>query len=496
MSFTSHIYGPGIAGENAATSMFGLLVQAVSTLASTAASGSLRACLQNGSPSDAVLIPSSTGYNTSRLANINARISYFPAAIVFPNTAQDVQKYIKCGASSGVAVVGRSGGHSYASYGVGGKDGSLVIDLSKMKAVAVDASGSAQIQTGNRVGEIAQKLWDNGQRALPHGVCPYVGSGGHTAFGGFGPFSRYAGLLHDHVTSAEIVLANGTLTTASATENPDLFWALRGAGASYGIVTEWTFSTLAAPPTVISYKVDYTATVLTVEQARELLKNWQMIALSAPDNLSVIFNLYLEFRGTYYGTEVEFNVLSSNWSSIYNPGNFTYKANNWYDGLVALSGPLSTSEPETSINFFAKSIFTKSAITTAQWDRLFGFIGEEGLDVDVDWFIEFDRYGGAVSKQAPDYTAFAHRDAVISLQFFAGVTPDPLPADGVPYLNKLANVVDPNPKAAYANYVDPTLTPAQWKQQYFAGHYPRLVSIKRTVDPKNVFRFPQSIGLS
>ncbi|CAE6511498.1 unnamed protein product [Rhizoctonia solani] len=490
------------------TSICGLLLQAVLILASTTTTGdTLIACLQNGSPSDAVLVPSSAGYNTSRLAKINARISYFPAAIVFPNTAQDVQKYVKCGAANGVAVVGRSGGHSYASYGVGGKDGSLVIDLSKMKSVTVDASGSAKIQTGNRLGEIAQKLWDNGQRALPHGVCPYVGSGGHTAFGGFGPFSRYAGLLHDHVTSAQIVLANGTLTTASAVKNPDLFWALRGAGASYGIVTEWTFSTLAAPPTVISYRVDYITTVLTAEQAKELLKNWQEIALSAPDNLSVICSigkaipiggpkLYLDFRGTYYGTEADFNALSSNWSNIYSPGNFTYKVNNWYDGLVALSGPLSTSEPETSINFFAKSIFTKSAITTAQWDRLFEFIGKEGLDVDVDWFIEFDRYGGAVSKQAPDYTAFAHRDAVISLQFFAGITPDPLPADGVPYLNKLTAVVDPNPKAAYANYVDPTLTPAQWKLQYFARHYPRLVSIKRAVDPENLFRFPQSITLS
>ncbi|CAE6516964.1 unnamed protein product [Rhizoctonia solani] len=489
-------------------SMFGLLLKAALIFASTTTTNdTFIACLQDGSPGDAVLTPYSPGYNTSRLANINSRISYFPAAIVFPITAQDVQKYVKCGAASGVAVVGRSGGHSYASYGVGGKDGALVIDLSEMKSLTLDASGSAKIQTGNRLGDIATKLWNNGQRALPHGVCPYVGSGGHTAFGGFGPFSRYAGLLHDRVTSAEVVLANGTLTTASATENADLFWALRGAGASYGIVTEWTFSTLAAPPTVISYRVNYTTTVLTTQQTKELLKNWQNIALSAPDNLSVICtvgrvrpiggpNLYLEFRGTYYGTETEFSTLSSNWSSIYSPGNLTVKVNNWYDGLVALSGPLSTSEPEASINFFAKSIFTKSVVTTAQWDRLFDFIDEEGYTVDVDWFIELDRYGGAVSKQARDHTAFAHRDAVISLQFFAGITADPFPADGVSYLSKLAAAVDPNPKAAYVNYVDPTLNPAQWKQQYYAGHYPRLASIKRTVDPKNVFRFPQSIGLS
>jgi FAD/FMN-containing dehydrogenase len=102
-----------------------------------------------------------------------------------------VQKYVVCGAVFGVAVVGRSGGHSYASYGVsaavaprlinlhqlaqvGGQNGSLVIDMTNMSLVSIDPSGSAKIQTGNRLGDIAQKLWDNGQRVLPHGVCPYV----------------------------------------------------------------------------------------------------------------------------------------------------------------------------------------------------------------------------------------------------------------------------------------------------------------------------------
>lgn len=460
-------------------------------------------CLERSEPNDTILTPSSPEYNTSRLANINLRLTYWPAAIVYPDTAQDVQKYVKCAAKYGVAVVGRSGGHSYASYGVGGRNGSLVIDMSKMKSVTLDASGTAKIQTGNRLGEIAQKLWDNGQRALPHGVCPYVGSGGHTAFGGFGPFGRVAGLLHDHITEAEVVLADGTLTTASAKKNPDLFWALRGAGASYGIVTQWTFATLAAPPSVISYKLDYTIGSLTTPVVQDLMEKWQTIALSAPDNLSVICTvavfqgyLYLQYRGTYYGTRAEFDTLSSSWNSTLKPDNVTIQNNNWYDGLVALSGPLSTEQPEASINFFAKSLFAKSAVTSSQWTSLFNYVGNEGVNADVNWFIEIDRWGGGVAKQAPDATAFAHRDAVLSFQFFAGVTADALPADGVPFLNGLLTALEPNPKAAYVNYVDPTLTPAQWKLQYYGSHYPRLVSIKRKVDPKNVFRFPQSIGLS
>ena len=97
-----------------------------------------------------------------------------------------------------------------------------------------------------------------------------------------------AGLLQDRITSAEVVLANGTIATASATQNTDLFWALRGAGASYGIITQWTFATLAAPPSVISYTIEYAGTGLKPGEILELLRKWQKVAIAAPNELSVI----------------------------------------------------------------------------------------------------------------------------------------------------------------------------------------------------------------
>ncbi|KAF8610254.1 FAD-binding domain-containing protein [Ceratobasidium sp. AG-I] len=459
------------------------------------------------SPSGAILTPSSPGYNVSAMANINLRLVYRPAAITYPKTPQDVQKYVKCGAKYGVAVVARSGGHSYASYGAGGQDGSLVIDVANMTAATVAASGKAKIQTGNRLGDIAQKLWDNGQRVLPHGVCPYVGLGGHAAFGGFGPFSRVAGLLHDHITEAEVVLADGTLTTASLTKNSDLFWALRGAGASYGIVTQWTFATLAAPPSVISYTIEYAGAGLKPGEFLELFKKWQKIAIAAPNQLSVICTvstsltpetdlLSLQFRGTYYGTQAAFDKLTSGWGTLLAPGNFTSRAHNWYDGLVALSGPLSTSAPEAPWTFFTKSLFTKAAVTDAQWASLVDYMSGEGTTSGNLWYIEIDRYGGGVAAQPKDATSFAQRDAVLSFQLSTVALTPPLPAGGIPFLNNMLKSLEPNPQAAYVNYVDPTLTPAEWKQQYYGTHYPRLSSIKRAVDPHNVFRFPQSIGLS
>ncbi|KEP49468.1 reticuline oxidase [Rhizoctonia solani 123E] len=461
-------------------------------------------CLSNGSPSGAVVTSSSSNYGSTRAA-FNQRLSFKPAAIVFPISPQDVQKYVKCAASASVPVVARSGGHSYAAYGVGGQDGSLVVDLSKMKSFSIDSSGSAKIQTGNRLGEVAQKLWDNGQRALPHGTCPYVGSGGHAAFGGYGPYSRVAGLLHDRITAAEVVLANGTLTTASTSQNADLFWALRGAGASYGIVTQWAFATLAAPTTVIGYSIDFSST-LSASKIASLLNAWQSLAISAPKEMAMSGvvgpdgdgGLYLQFTGDYYGYKSAFNSVTSDWASKLSPGKITAKTYNWYDSLVATSGPLSVTSPQEKDTFFAKSLFTKKAVTSSQWNTFLNYLYNEGANSDTDWFVEIDLYGGQISTQGADSTSFAHRDAILSFQLYANSKnlQPPFPSDGISFVNGMLSALDPNPQAAYVNYVDPTLTASQWKTQYYGSHYSRLSSVKRAIDPQNVFRFPQSIGLN
>src|SRR4051794_31241699 len=105
--------------------------------------------------------------------------------------------------------------YRYAGYGLGGVDGALVCDLSALKSISLSGN-NAVVQTRNRLGEVATYLWEHGQLALPHGTCPKVGTGGHTSYGGYGPFSRMGGLLMDRVVSAEVVLANGSTVTASS----------------------------------------------------------------------------------------------------------------------------------------------------------------------------------------------------------------------------------------------------------------------------------------
>ncbi|QRW15213.1 FAD-binding domain protein [Ceratobasidium sp. AG-Ba] len=444
-------------------------------LAHIEARDTFTSCLQNSGSTGSILTPSSSSYNDARIA-YNQRLSYKPAAIAYPNSAADL----------------------------GGKDGALVIDMKNMKSLTVDSSGIAKIQTGNRLGDLAQGLWDNGQRALPHGTCPYIGTGGHAAFGGFGPFSRVAGLLQDRITAAEVVLANGTLTTASATKNADLFWALRGAGASYGVVTQWTFATLAAPPNVIGYSIEYD-TKFTASSLASVLAAWQKLAMAAPKEMAMFGvvgpdgqgNLYLQFIGNYYGTRSEFNSAAADWKTALNPSNFTNTTYNWYDSLVAFDGPLSTKNPEPKDTFFAKSLFTKKAVTSGQWTSFTNYLVSKGANSDTNWFVEIGLYGGMIKDLGADVTSFAQRDAILCFQLYASSMNGnpPYPSDGMSFVAGMLNALDPNPQAAYVNYVDPTLTNSQWKSQYYGSHYARLSMIKKAVDPNNVFRFPQSIGL-
>ncbi|EEB95431.1 hypothetical protein MPER_05603, partial [Moniliophthora perniciosa FA553] len=165
----------------------------------------------------------------------NQRFEFAPAAITYPNTPEDVAQIIRIGEANNLQVVARSGGHSYIANGLGGDDGALVVDLTNMKSINIDTSSQiASIETGNRLGDVAVKLSEQG-RALPHGTCPYVGIGGHIymtlggsiwslAFGGFGFTSRMWGLTLDTVVAVNTVLANGTIVRVTNDNYPDLFF--------------------------------------------------------------------------------------------------------------------------------------------------------------------------------------------------------------------------------------------------------------------------------
>jgi FAD/FMN-containing dehydrogenases len=167
-----------------------------------------------------------------------------PVAITYPRTTEQVAGIVSCAVENGYKVQPRSGGHSYANYGLspvsirkstllispfltglGGTDGAVVVDLKRFQQFSVDPDTLvATIGAGTLLGDLQSRLDHAGGRAVAHGTCPQVGTGGHFTIGGLGTMSREWGMALDHIVGAEVVLANSTIIRASDTHNQDVFF--------------------------------------------------------------------------------------------------------------------------------------------------------------------------------------------------------------------------------------------------------------------------------
>lgn len=216
----------------------------------------------------------------------NLRVPAVPAIIVYASTVQEVQHVVAIGVEAGLKVSARCGGHSYASLGHGGENDHLIVDLTSMNRVVVNPTTNiATVQAGARLGHVASELHDQGGRAISHGSCPGVGISGHLLHGGYGWASHNKGLALDWMIGANVVLSNGTEVHCSKTENPDLFWALRGAGSSFGIVTSYELDTFAAP--AISTPFSVSLMWKTEEQKKDGLNALVEFSRTAPTELNM-----------------------------------------------------------------------------------------------------------------------------------------------------------------------------------------------------------------
>jgi FAD/FMN-containing dehydrogenase len=160
----------------------------------------------------------------------NLRLRYTPAVIVLPTTVKHVSDAVVCASKNGVKVQAKSGGHSYASYAFGGRDGIMTIDLESFQEISLDANFVAKVGGGVRLGNLAHTIFNknNSRRALSHGTCPGVGIGGHATHGGFGYSSRNWGLALDSITAMDVVLANGSSIRTTRKSYPDIFYVRPG----------------------------------------------------------------------------------------------------------------------------------------------------------------------------------------------------------------------------------------------------------------------------
>jgi FAD/FMN-containing dehydrogenase len=227
-----------------------------------------------------VVLPESIGYEAARLTQ-NREYDRYPAMIVRAANAADVARSVSFARAHGLQLAVKSGGHSVASHSM--IDNALVVDLAGMKRVVVEPEARiARVQAGATSGDLVAAASEHGL-AVSTGDTASVGMGGLVTGGGIGFMVRKYGLTIDSLISAQVVTAAGDIVTANAMEHADLFWAIRGGGGNFGIVTEFMFR-LAPVGLVLGG-------VLMLPASREVIRGYLECAAAAPDGLSTIANL-------------------------------------------------------------------------------------------------------------------------------------------------------------------------------------------------------------
>ncbi|KAF9262318.1 FAD-binding domain-containing protein [Marasmius fiardii PR-910] len=392
----------------------------------------------------AVSVPGDTFFHLNVVKPYNTAYDITPVAVVRPSTTEEVANVVKCAAIYGVKVQVRSGGHSYGDYSIGGEDGAFVIDMVNFQQFSFDEStGYAVVGSGTLL-EDARKRRFVFIREVYDSLLSFaklcslqVGIGGHATIG---TLSRIWGAALDHVIEAEVVLANGTVVRTNKDDHLEVFFAIKGAGASFGVVTEFKVVTHPEPEEVVKYS--YTISIGSHKSMAKTFDTWQNI-VSQPD---------LPRKFASQATVLEGMMLRKDATSV------SIGVDDWLGTLtnlaeteaVRLLGGVSTS-------FYSKSlaIRTNTLLSNNTIESLFELFDSPNKG-SVVWFVIFDLVGGAPR----DETAYPHRDVLAKL-------------------------------GAYAGYVDPRLTDG--RERYWRSNYPRLREIKKDLDPEDTFHNPQSV---
>src|ERR671915_226724 len=239
----------------------------------------LASALRAGGFVGRVLESDDPGYDTARFG-WNSAIDRRPAAVAYATDADDASAAIRAARSTGLPFTIRGGGHSVSGRSV--RDGALCIDLREMNGVDIDlARGLVRVGGGALLSELDAATQEHGL-AVPAGQVSHTGVGGLTLGGGLGWLMRHHGLTIDSLEAAEVVVADGTLVRASEAEHADLFWALRGGGGDFGVVTAFEFRAHRVGPTVLAGILVY-----PWERAREALRASRALIEGAPPELTV-----------------------------------------------------------------------------------------------------------------------------------------------------------------------------------------------------------------
>jgi FAD/FMN-containing dehydrogenase len=399
-----------------------------------------------------------------------------PAVIVRPQSNADVAAAIHYARENQLKLSIRSGGHSQS--GMSTNNGGMVIDLSHFNTVEVidAAQGRVRIGAGARWGDAAQALADHGL-AISSGDTKTVGVGGLTLGGGIGWLVRKYGLTIDSLEAAEIVTADGQTLHVSASEHPDLFWALRGGGGNFGVVTSFDFR--AQPvKTVVGGMISY-----DLADTESILTQWAAYMRTAPEELNSTVVLFPGF-----GPQVPAQLML-----LVCYGGDGDAANKAIQPLRELGTP--TNEAIHTVPYYQlledpmqppgiKVVAENGFVKTLNKDVIAAFAanyGKPGTPI-----IQIRSLGGAVARVAPNATAFAHRDYE-TFVLAAALVPVDMPQEQAEQVRQKAWLpLKPFASGAYTNFLTDA-SETSVANAYPSATYERLAKVKAKYDPDNVF---------
>jgi FAD/FMN-containing dehydrogenase len=456
--------------------------------------------------------PQDADYAAAKQLYVTAFDSIDPGAIAYCASAADVALCLGFAQDYALPLAARSGGHSAGGYST---TPGLVIDVSRLNSITLGGS-TATIGAGAELVDIITTLGPAGV-TISGGYCPTVAAGGFLQGGGLGLLTRSIGVASDMVTSAQVVLADGSVVTASPGRHSDLFWALRGGGGgNFGVVTSYTFT----PSPITDLAVAFL--IWPYDQALDALDGWMQWLADAPQTISggglkvtladaapgmiPVVSVILGSVDTSAGFAAEVarlvslvghppasqQVLAAPLApimmTVYGCGAVTVPA-------CHLTGAFSQGVvPRAPFGYERGRMFSQ-VMPRAGWSQVLAVFDTERLAGQTHQ-LQVTALGGAANTPSRTATAYVHRDTLFMVNYLASnaVAPvsDEAKAAAGEFVDAGFAVIDPYSNGeTYQNFIDPRLR--DWERSYYAENYPRLMRVKDEYDPHNVFRFAQSI---
>jgi hypothetical protein len=429
-----------------------------------------------------LLLPGHGAYDDARRV-LNASISKYPALIVQPRGVADIRNAVDFARGSNLLVAVKCGGHSHS--GKSTCDGGMMIDLSLMRSVRVDPQARvAYVSGGSLLGDMDHETMAFGL-VTPAGTVSHTGVGGLTLGGGFGRLARRFGLSLDNVRSVDVVTADGQLRHASADENQELYWGVRGGGGNFGVVTSFEFQLYPMNREVIGGNI-----LFPLSESRQLLDFYSQYQSTAPDELflnAALYNIpgqgsFFSFHLCYSGPSNEAERILNTIRSAGTPILDQVRAVDY----VALQRSGDVDDPR-ALGSYTKSGFS-AELTPAFIDAIVTGFEEHPRRSAV--FVLY-HCGGAINRVAADATAFPHRDITLTplLAVEWPVASDS--SDHVAWLRAYWAAIEPHIQGFYTNdLIDET---QQQVDENYLGNYARLVALKNKYDSTNLFRLNANI---